>query len=99
MLDSMQIAVLSTLACFALLFIVYVKSVLGKAAKEQLEKEARSKQTTGNDDDSSNKAGKPRKVRFKSSMLFNVSFRGFDSALGFNEGIQGYWRSTLLNRT
>ena len=35
MLDTVQIAVLSTLACFALLFVAYVKSVLGKAAKEQ----------------------------------------------------------------
>ena len=74
MLDSMQIAVLSTLACFVLLFVGYVKSVLSKAAKEQLEeKEARSKQTTANDEDTSNKAGsKPRKVRLQSSTSFNV---------------------------
>ena len=71
MLDSMQIAVLSTLACFVLLFLGYVKSVIGKAAK--LEKEARSKQTTANDEDTSNKAGsKPRKVRLQSSTSFNV---------------------------
>ena len=65
MLDSMQIAVLSTLACFALLFVAYVKSVLGKAAKEQLQKESGiSRQGSAVDDDSSNnKGGKARKVR------------------------------------
>ena len=65
MLDSVQIAVLSTLACFALLFVAYVKSVLGKAAKEQLQKEAGSSLVDGNDDDNSNKAGKARKVRIE----------------------------------
>ena len=55
-------------------FVAYVKSVLGKAAKEQLQKESggssRRTSVVGNDDDSSNnKAGKARKVRSESSKL------------------------------
>ena len=68
MLDTVQIAVLSTLACFALVFVAYVKSVLGKAAQEQqqVQKEASSRKSSvadgGNEDDNSNKGGKARKV-------------------------------------
>ena len=66
MLDTVQIAVLSTLACFALVFVAYVKSVLGKAAQEQkLQKEAESssrKSSVADDEDSSNKGTKARKV-------------------------------------
>ena len=68
MLDTVQIAVLSTLACFALVFVAYVKSVLGKAAQEQqqVQKEASSRKSSvadgGNEDDNSSKGSKARKV-------------------------------------
>ena len=68
MLDTVQIAVLSTLACFALVFVAYVKSVLGKAAQEQqqVQKEADSRKSSvvdgGNEDDNSSKGSKARKV-------------------------------------
>ena len=76
MLDSVQIAVLSTLACFALLFVAYVKSVLGKAAKEQLQKEAGSSLVDGNDDDNSNKAAaKARKVRMDLRRVREVTLK------------------------
>ena len=69
MLDTVQIAVLSTLACFALVFVAYVKSVLGKAAQEQQQQKGAdsiSRKSSvadgGNEDDNSNKGGKARKV-------------------------------------
>ena len=75
MLDSVQIAVLSTLACFALLFVAYVKSVLGKAAKEQLQKEAGSSLVDGNDDDSNKAAAKARKVRMDLRRVREVTLK------------------------